>query len=516
LITALAVLALFAGLASAQIADSAAPAGPFQCSADVAVPPVVRAEGLTELVGDIVLVCWGGTTPALGTVLPAANFTVSFGTNVTSRLLGYNPTTNPLTAPDTADPLLLIDEPSSGEPVAPPGATGFGPEAPQTLCGARGVPYSAVGAGPFPGSCVEYVQQAPQGDYVMSSSPASAVPGANVFAGVWGGPGPANQVTFYGIPILPPAVADTIRVFRITNIRINANAFGVSVGEVPVVAAISISGPVSVPILNPVLFAGFAQPGLTFQVRTPDNSAVLTTPNFSGCAAGSMCPYGILRFSNNFGTAFKTRVAPLSAVAGAGQARNLTDQNIPGTIYNSESGFIFSGITGTSGNAVAGLADFGTRLKAEFSNIPTGASLYVATSNTANRALRPPGNSTASFAQLVTSETVVDGNGSIPSVTPTGSSTWDGTPGAYIYAKVSVVNGSATAVWEVVNTNPATLENFDFQVWIVFPPGATPAAMNIVGTLAPNSDNGAFSMPSGGVAQDATYPVPRFASASPF
>ena len=54
-ITALAVLALFAGFASAQIQNSNASSGPFQCNAGVAVPPVLRAEGLTELVGDIVL-----------------------------------------------------------------------------------------------------------------------------------------------------------------------------------------------------------------------------------------------------------------------------------------------------------------------------------------------------------------------------------------------------------------------------------------------------------------------------
>ena len=95
LITALAVLALFAGFASAQVADSGASTGAFQCQASVAVPPAIRGEGLTELVGDIVLVCSGGATPTLGSRISTANFTVSFGTNVTSRLLGYS--ASPLT-----------------------------------------------------------------------------------------------------------------------------------------------------------------------------------------------------------------------------------------------------------------------------------------------------------------------------------------------------------------------------------------------------------------------------------
>jgi hypothetical protein len=117
-ITALAVLALFAGFASAQIQNSNASAGPFQCSASVAVPPVLRAEGLTEMVGDIVLTCQGGTVVAPGTNnlnTNTANVTVSFGTNVTSRLLTFSPL-NPLTSANTSEALLLIDEPGSGLP----------------------------------------------------------------------------------------------------------------------------------------------------------------------------------------------------------------------------------------------------------------------------------------------------------------------------------------------------------------------------------------------------------------
>jgi hypothetical protein len=506
LITALAVLALFAGLASAQVANSGASAGPFQCIAGVAVPPVERSEGLTELVGDIVLTCSGGSTPVVGSPITTANFTVSFATNATSRLLGYNTTANPLTDANTSEALLLIDEPGSGLPVAPPGATGFGPEAPQTLCGSGGVPYSLVGAGP--GGCIEYVRQAAQGDFVMSSSPASPVPAANVFAGVVNG----NQVTFYGIPILPPAVSDTIRVFRITNIRVDTNAIAVSGGTGLVFASISISSSTSVPLNQPLQVTGFTQSGLIFNVRTPNNSALLTAPDFSGCSVNVPCPYGMLRFSENFGTAFKTRTAPVSAAVGSGQARNLTSQNIPGAIYNSESGFVFSGITGTSNNAVAGLTDFGTRLKAVFSNVVPGVRIFVATTNIANLAAPPAGNSTTSFAQLVTGETVVDSDGSAPSVSPAGSIAWNGTPARYGYSELSVVNGSATAVWEVVNTNPATLENFDLPLWIQYPSGVTPAAFNIGGNAAPNGDNGAFSIPDGASAQNGTYPMPRFTS----
>ena len=57
---------------------------PLVCSTNAGVPPVVRAEGYTELVGDIVLVCTGGNPDQALT----ANFQLFLNTNITSRLLG--------------------------------------------------------------------------------------------------------------------------------------------------------------------------------------------------------------------------------------------------------------------------------------------------------------------------------------------------------------------------------------------------------------------------------------------
>src|SRR5664280_2179075 len=124
-ITALAVLALFAGFASAQVANSGAGSGALQCAASVAVPPTLRSEGLTELVGDIVLTCTGGPLPVVGNPIQTANFIVSFGTNVTSRLLTYALVTpSALTASNTSEALLMIDEPGSGLAIGPPGYAG--------------------------------------------------------------------------------------------------------------------------------------------------------------------------------------------------------------------------------------------------------------------------------------------------------------------------------------------------------------------------------------------------------
>src|ERR1035437_7130282 len=389
--TALAVLALFAGLANAQILSSTAGTGPFQCTASVAVPPVLRAEGLTEMVGDIVLTCTGGPTPVNSAPISTANITVSFQSNVTSRLLNYNTSTSPssVTSPYTSEALLMIDEPGSGLQVAANvngTPTGVGPQALQTLCMAGGQAASIMGAGA--GGCPQYVYQIPSGagagEYVMSSSSTSLTAPANVYAGV----AVAHQVTFFGVPILTPTSAAVSRVFRMTNIRINANSLGASgfTGTFQVSASISLSGRTSVPIYSPVQIAGFVQTGLSTSLRNTGNFGSLSVPSFNQCSTASpVSNVGVLQFTENFGTAFKTRVAPPTAAGYSGQATNLTGQNTPGAIYNSESGFIFAPLASVNTlPAVAGLADYGTRLKAVFNNVPTGVRIFVSTTNVVN------------------------------------------------------------------------------------------------------------------------------------
>src|SRR6185436_92573 len=104
----------------------------------------------------------------------------------------------------------------------------------------------------------------------------------------------------------------------------------------------------------------------------------------------------------------------------AGQINN-PSQNIPGAIYNSESNFVFP----ISSSQVAGLADFGTRLKATFNNIPAGTRIFVSTANVNNNAFpvtapSPVGGSAGNannttgtyvgYAQLVNGENTSAGN----------------------------------------------------------------------------------------------------------
>jgi hypothetical protein len=541
-ITALAVLALFAGFASAQVAVSGAAQGTFQCQASVAVPPTLRAEGLTELIGDIVINCAGGVAPAVGTVVPTANVTVSLGANVTSRILTYAQVTpSSQVATNTSEALLLIDEPGSGLTMGVynvPGsvAGNYGPNEAQYLCGASGPgvtaqPFSAVGAGP--NGCVEYVQQLSNGDYVASTvaTPASftgtaAQAAPNMFAGVSNG----NQVSFYGIPILPPASAGVARIFRITNVRLNANALagGGLAGTQSVMASIAISSNTSVLVNSPTPIVGFIQPGLSTSsgLRNTSNTGGYSVPALAQCSSASVgtgSNNGILRFTENFGTAFKTRVSPTASATG--QASTL--QNIPGTIYNSESGFVTNLPSVSQYGFTAGLADYGTRLKAVFNNVPTGVTIYVSTNNVINLFTTSTGGSapapttntsTASYASLVMTETGSEGN----IVTPTNylqNASLANVEG-YAPASPTATAGQYIAVWEVMNTNPNTIENFDFAFFETYtanpganlpPPTTSPATVTM--SYAPTATQGAFSA-SAGVAASGTLTIPRFSDAA--
>src|SRR5262249_52989376 len=130
-----------------------------------------------------------------GTPISTVDVTVTLGTNVTSRLLGNNGANN------SSEALLLIDEPGAAYLPAP--VQGFGSQAPQTLC-----------VNPATG-CVEYAQTV-GGVPVASASASSTVPAPNIFQGLV----TQNQVTFKGVPILPPG-AGAQRILRIVNIRAN-------------------------------------------------------------------------------------------------------------------------------------------------------------------------------------------------------------------------------------------------------------------------------------------------------
>jgi len=214
---ALAVLALMAGAASAQV-GSTAPGGSagslLACVATAAGNPQLRPEGYTELAGDIVISCTGGQDLQLGASIPTTNIIVFMAPAVpiTSRFLAGN---------GASEAVLIIDDAGSGLAT---GATGpYGPNAPQIPCSTT--QQTNVGGS----LCPAIVGVDSSGRYEVAISPGTGGTAANgysggqnapnVFQGQVGAAGP-NAVTFYAVPVLPPATTGVFRTFRVTNIRV--------------------------------------------------------------------------------------------------------------------------------------------------------------------------------------------------------------------------------------------------------------------------------------------------------
>ncbi len=322
------LLMLSLAAAPAAIAQSNSP---FQCAATAAVPPIIRAEGVTELVGDLVLNCTGGAPSQFGATVPQVNVQVYLNTNITSRLI--------------ADPLseatLLIDEPT-------------GPS--QRLCSTN--PCVIPGTG-TPGG-VNY----------------RTTPTPNTFPGRQTGP---NSLTFLGVPIDPPGPNST-RVIRITNVRANATQLGISqtLALSTVLMFVSISGSTALPISNPAQTVAYVQPGVNFRVLGLDSSAnpvavpAATGVPYAPCATSAQM---VLRFEERFPSAFKIRgTPPPGLMYDTESSPTPVRQDSPGVDSFTESGLYNPTLTG---RANAGLADSGTRLMARFSNLPDGAVLVA-------------------------------------------------------------------------------------------------------------------------------------------
>jgi hypothetical protein len=116
------VVALLTNLAASASAQEA----PFACITSAGVTPIARAEGLSEMVGDLLLSCTGGIPTAPGNPVPQFNITVFLNTNITSKVLSTQLTTfGDGQSAALNEALLIIDEPNS-------------PSSPGVQCGANG------------------------------------------------------------------------------------------------------------------------------------------------------------------------------------------------------------------------------------------------------------------------------------------------------------------------------------------------------------------------------------------
>jgi len=516
---ALAVAALLLGSVSAYAQGT-----PLSCQANTGVAPTVRAEGLTELLGDLVLTCTGGNAN-----LPfLANFQIFLNTNVTSRLTS-----------GVYDALLLVDEPG----VARAG-----------LNGAAGVP-TPFCVSPAPGSNTQV------GSDLVASIPGSTSAGAagtfcnNTAASggtadqsfqqgtytVFRGARPAvtsnSSVVWAGVPVIPPGTTGS-RTFRFTNIRGNASTIGVSASGLPtqIVAFISVSPQGSISIDNANVVVGYPQQGLRFDTRTCGNGdRSSSNSTFFQCSSqnqdrfntpgsgslpsntGSASSVIGLRFREGFQTAFKVR-------GFAAQSNTLPNQ-----VYNSESGFVRTDVaTNSASLGSAGIADTGTRLMARFNNVPAGVALFASVTNI------PQSSSTGATAVLVNADvngasftnlgalpglpTVINGPVTLNCAEITG---FTGVAAVQVPMNAASTGGTTTtgtsgqAVWEVTAADQSNLDSLVFAVGVAYQANAgnnTPGlgATTVTGTFAPM-----FTDANSGTPADAPQPViPRFTAGS--
>jgi len=520
--TVLAVIAVMAFAASAQVGVANGSANSLlACVATAAGTPELRPEGYTELAGDIVISCTGGPILQQGATIPTTNIIVYMAPSVpiTSRFLSGT----------ASEALLIVDEAGSTITTGVIGA--YGPKAPQVLCSSAS--QQASGGSP----CTAVVGSDPgngTGPYEVALTPGTGNNAPNVFQGKVGDYG-VNSVAFYNVPVLPPATSGVTRTYRITNVRVPVPGGNLS-GTLQ--AIISTNGQSALPVAGTAINIGIVGPAMTAAVKSSSNNP------FQQCQPQSVALTANLIFTEGFATGFKTRVVPGGAANGnalnntniqyAAEAQNLAspyNQNVPGGLYggfalNSESGFIFPSLYGTpaSGGATytAGLADYGTRLKAVFTNIPSGLTLYVSTTSAAQNII-VGGTSLLPFAVLVATnsgEATSDGT----SFSPIAGTVNGGTDGLPAIALSANSSGVATAIWEVTNSNPSAIDVLKFSVYIGYAASSATAANpyglpitvlplnapanNVALSFAPEPSSGAFSTSN---ATQGQIPTPRFA-----
>src|SRR6266851_1915172 len=200
----------------------------FTCNSFSAVNVPARAEGYTELVGDITFNCSANGQPSTtpGAVVPSVNISVSANTNITSRILAVSATR--LTTYNEA--LLIIDEPNTtkwialtgGRPISNCGSAGedSGPDGP-------GVCHIIAPADPrktYDGALGVAATGALGADVACASASTFGCGRPNVFQGRNAASlisGQFNAIQFLEVPFDPPASTQN-RSIRITNIRVDA------------------------------------------------------------------------------------------------------------------------------------------------------------------------------------------------------------------------------------------------------------------------------------------------------
>jgi len=516
---------------------------PFVCVANAGDPHIVRVEGITELVGDIVLQCSGGIPTPLGKPIPQTNVTLTLNTNITSRLLGGG----------FIDALLAIDEPVTTPSTAQNPPTSQVPQPvtapPQNVCSTN----TAGGCNAETGT---------------NNGIAPGLPGANpspyqTAGGFTGQPDifvaiatAANQVVWLGVPIDAPGTVIG-RTIRITNVRANACQLGLSSTLIPtqIVAFISVNGSANLQVNNPQQTVAFIQQGLIVG-STPSNLTQCNNLNVGGggnggnffAGSGVGLAEAAVNLREGFAASFKRRgVAALGSTSiDSGGATPDGTQNVLGFNYNNERGFQPTGINnsafslGAAGANSFGQADNATRFLLRFNNVGVGVRLIFPvivplTTNNGSGSGTPvlptsgTGAWTGGVIRLVGGSADTSGNlpintggfvaptttfgGGDPAFGAFGSNPFKGLGATGVFAGGAEITGSGgtvVAVYEVVNEDPSAVEQANIPIGVAFISNTAqnipaPGQTTINASFAPLSNVGTAS---------GSAPIPRFCDQS--
>ena len=474
-LAALALLVGTVGTASAQNQVA------FSCQS-TATPLQVRYEGLAELLGDFVLNCTGGTPTDPGAPAQKVNIQLFLNTpTVTSRVLN--------TATGATEALLLVDEPLPGE---------------QVLC-AVGANCPVLGLGSTTSSPYK-----PTGGTNTNTNPG---PIYNVWQGQLAGAGSPNSLVFNGIPIIAPGTQGGTRTFRITNVRAPANALGVPVAGITTTVSESLATsngsilPISSNTAQQVV-------GVVLKGLLVTNGS---TTIFQQCFSVTNGTSGSVTLQKGFAAAFKIRNTATTAIAPNGDG----DQDLPNTVYTTESGFYNKTLLANAGNATQG-----TRFRIVFTNVNKGVTLSVPTSIgycTVAFSSTTPGSCPSGVTPPASVPNAGPFIGPATSLTPTLyvhlTSTDSNGGGAYSALTSGAItpdsSGTATAVYEVLQAdigNPNEQLTVPVTISFVSNPGSNIPAI----TVGTPSQLGASFAPISNIStpSDLTVPIPRFRDTS--
>jgi hypothetical protein len=260
--------------------------------------------------------------------------------------------------------------------------------------------------------------------------------------------GVAGVVEFANIPIDSPGPGQT-RTIRITNLRVNL--FQLAVTGAPLSPPTHVSASVTgLPqALGPVTAATVGNGLAAFEVHNGQdvlgNPFTLTFPMMSGTGTQpkSVAPHAFLHFREGFTSSFKNK-----------------DQE--------------SGYTNPILKQI-GQATQGTRLRAIFTGVPAGASIFVSLANVSPT----PSVVVPEVAALVTTDATGTGTGTAPVAVGT-------TNANSKLAALTITNGVATAVWEIAAAaDPATLQELAFAVVLGVSSANVAGSVALSGSLVP-------------------------------